>query len=820
MRDALARAAVSTAMSRGVRSGRIEVVEGGRRRAFGPADADLRATVTVNDPAAWRGPLRGSVGLGEGYVDGLWETDDLVALIRIAARELRDLDGLRGAVARSRGALHRLRRLVPENTRAGSRRNISAHYDLGNDLFATFLDERMMYSCAYFPRPGASLEEAQVAKLDRICDRLRLRRDSHLLEIGTGWGGLAVHAAREHGCRVTTTTISREQHELASRRVREAGLADRVTVLLEDYRDLRGRYDRLVSVEMIEAVGWQYFDDFFRRCDRLLAPDGADAAAGDHDRRLDLRGRERRPQLRQHPRLPRRLPALAGGDRRLRRPRHQHARGLARGHHRPLPADPGAPGASASSAPGSGCARAATTSASAASGTSTSPPRRRASASAGSATCRRCSPSRAGRERGGRGAPVGTGEPLLLIHGLGASGGGLGPGAGRCWRASARCWCWTCPASARRRRCPPGSSRRAANLAAALRAELRGARGRAAARRRQLARRLGRAGDGARRLGRLGDRDLPRRPLAGAAGPAQGRHPRPGPPPAPAGRSPACGSRPCARRALATFAAHPERIPAGAGRELVLGWIDSNGYDGANRAMRTHLFDPDGYPEDVPVTIAWGEHDRLVGPPKPHRRPAGARFLALPGVGHTPTWDDPELVARTLLEGSRARAHPQTSVIVERTENPQWLSNAYLVADPEAGTGVLIDGNDRARPAAGARRARRDRDHPHPRHPPPRRPRRRPRRGARAARQPAPGRPRRRPPPSSTRRSRCPRRRRQAAGAGASRSRRSTPPATPPATSPTSSTAPTSSPPTSSSRARSAARWRRARAASTTSGPR
>ena len=223
MRDALARTAVTQALRR-VRAGRIEVVEGGRRRGFGPAGAELRATVTIHDPAAWRGPLHGSVGLGETYVDGLWETDDLVSLIRIAARELRELDGLRRAVAGARGLLHRAQRLVPENTRTGARKNISAHYDLGNDLFASFLDERMMYSCAYFPREGASLEEAQVAKLDRICGQLRLGPDNHLLEIGTGWGGLAVHAAREHGCRVTTTTISREQHELATRRVREAGL--------------------------------------------------------------------------------------------------------------------------------------------------------------------------------------------------------------------------------------------------------------------------------------------------------------------------------------------------------------------------------------------------------------------------------------------------------------------------------------------------------------------------------------------------------------------------------------------------------------------
>jgi cyclopropane-fatty-acyl-phospholipid synthase len=273
MIDAAARAGVGAVLGR-VRSGRIDVVEGSRERSYGPADADLHATVTINDPAAWRGPLRGSVGLGEGYVGGLWETDDLVALIQIAARELRHLEGVRGAVARPRGLWHRARHLVPENTRPAARRNISAHYDLGNDLFAAFLDERMMYSCAYFPDRAASLEEAQLAKLDRICDRLRLGPESHLLEIGAGWGGMAIHAARRSGCRVTTTTISREQFELARRRVREAGLSDQVTVLLQDYRDLDGHFDRIVSVEMIEAVGWQYFDDYFRRCDQLLTDDG------------------------------------------------------------------------------------------------------------------------------------------------------------------------------------------------------------------------------------------------------------------------------------------------------------------------------------------------------------------------------------------------------------------------------------------------------------------------------------------------------------------------------------------------------------------
>ena len=273
MRDGLARAGIGQVLSR-VRAGEIEVFEGDRSRSFGERGADLKATVRINDPAAWRGPYRGSVGLGEGYVAGLWETDDLVTLIRIAARELRELDGLRGLVARPRGVWHKLRGLVPENTRAGARSNISAHYDLGNELFRAFLDERMMYSCAYWPAPEASLEDAQLAKLDRICDRLQLGPENHLLEIGTGWGGMAIHAARRSGCRVTTTTISKQQFELANQRVRDAGLEDQVTILLEDYRDLDGRYDRLVSVEMIEAVGWQYFDDYFRRCDELLTDDG------------------------------------------------------------------------------------------------------------------------------------------------------------------------------------------------------------------------------------------------------------------------------------------------------------------------------------------------------------------------------------------------------------------------------------------------------------------------------------------------------------------------------------------------------------------
>jgi cyclopropane-fatty-acyl-phospholipid synthase len=273
MRDRLARATVRLSLRR-LRAGRIEIVEDGRRRAYGPADAELRATVTIRNPAAWRGPLQGSVGLGEGYVDGLWQTDDLVALMRIAARQLGHASRLRGALAAWRGLLHRLARLVPENSRRNARQNISAHYDLGNELFASFLDERLVYSCALFAHPDVTLEEAQLAKLERICAMLELGPTDRLLEIGGGWGGLAIHAAREYGCCVTMATISREQQRLASERVSEAGLSDRVSVVLEDYRDLHGSFDKLVSVEMIEAVGWQHLDEFFGRCDALLAPGG------------------------------------------------------------------------------------------------------------------------------------------------------------------------------------------------------------------------------------------------------------------------------------------------------------------------------------------------------------------------------------------------------------------------------------------------------------------------------------------------------------------------------------------------------------------
>jgi cyclopropane-fatty-acyl-phospholipid synthase len=255
--------------------GRLELIEpDGRRFAFGDPASELSATVEVHSPAFYRAMLGGSVGMGEAYRDGVWDCDDTMTLTRIACRNLPGLDSLRHRFQTLLKPLQKTVWRVPRNTKAKSRRHISAHYDLGNDLFALYLDESMMYSSAWFPTPDATLGEAQVARLDRVCRALELSPEDHLLEIGTGWGGLAAHAASRFGCRVTTTTISREQREGALRRIADAGVEDRVTVLLEDYRDLRGRYDKLVSIEMIEAVGWQYFDEFFHRCSELVTPEG------------------------------------------------------------------------------------------------------------------------------------------------------------------------------------------------------------------------------------------------------------------------------------------------------------------------------------------------------------------------------------------------------------------------------------------------------------------------------------------------------------------------------------------------------------------
>jgi len=205
---------------------------------------------------------------------GSWSCSDLLGLVRIFLRNRDVLNTMDESLTRLKAPVHKLMHWFNRNTRAGSRKNISAHYDIGNDLFKLFLDDTMMYSSAYYASTDMTLHEAAVAKLDLVCKKLDLQPQDHVLEIGTGWGGLAIHAARHYGCTVTTTTISDEQYELASQRIKDEGLDDRITVLKQDYRDLSGQYDKLVSIEMIEAIGHQYMNTYFEKCCSLLKPDG------------------------------------------------------------------------------------------------------------------------------------------------------------------------------------------------------------------------------------------------------------------------------------------------------------------------------------------------------------------------------------------------------------------------------------------------------------------------------------------------------------------------------------------------------------------
>jgi cyclopropane-fatty-acyl-phospholipid synthase len=258
---------------RGISTGQLVVHEDGTTRTYGQGPPV--ATVHVKSPRIWRKLLRGSRGFAESYFEGMWDSPDVTAVVRLAARNVEGIDRLRRRLAPLRRPFQQIAAVATRTqTKRRARKSIAAHYDLGNDLFELMLDPTMMYSCAIFERPGMSLEEASIAKLERVCERLRLAPEDHVVEIGTGWGGFAVHAAVTRGCRVTTTTISREQHDWAVEAVRKAGVDHLVTVLLEDYRDLTGTYDKLVSLEMIEAVGWRHFGTFFRQCSDLLAPDG------------------------------------------------------------------------------------------------------------------------------------------------------------------------------------------------------------------------------------------------------------------------------------------------------------------------------------------------------------------------------------------------------------------------------------------------------------------------------------------------------------------------------------------------------------------
>jgi|SRR5215469_3454717 len=270
-------------MLRGLQGGTLELVCPHETYHFGlaqeTAEAPLRAVIAVHDESFFeRALFGGDIGLGESYMQGEWSSPDLVAVIRLAVRSLSRLEqGNRLFSLLSRMAniaRHRLR----ENSITGSRKNIHHHYDLGNEFYKLFLDPSMAYSCAYFEREDDALALAQLQKFDRICRKLRLSPEDHLLEIGTGWGGFTVHAATRYGCRITTTTISREQHDYAAEWFSEMGLSTgshpKVSLLHEDYRRLQGKYDKIVSIEMFEAVGLKHYDDYFGACDRLLASHG------------------------------------------------------------------------------------------------------------------------------------------------------------------------------------------------------------------------------------------------------------------------------------------------------------------------------------------------------------------------------------------------------------------------------------------------------------------------------------------------------------------------------------------------------------------
>ena len=274
--DTMSRRAVFRLLGN-LQCGSLTLHEGSQSWHFGDAAeaAGPQAEVHIHDPAVYRQILLGgSIATGEAYFQGRWSSPELTTVTRLFSANLAVLSGMDVSQSWTTRIGLRLAHLFNRNSLKGSRRNISAHYDLGNDFFRLFLDPTMRYSSALYADGATTLEEASVAKLDEICRQLELAPEDHLLEIGTGWGGMAVHAARNYGCRVTTTTISQEQYEYARDKVAAEGLEDRVTVLCEDYRNLSGQFDKLVSIEMIEAVGHQYYREYFQTCSQLLRPEG------------------------------------------------------------------------------------------------------------------------------------------------------------------------------------------------------------------------------------------------------------------------------------------------------------------------------------------------------------------------------------------------------------------------------------------------------------------------------------------------------------------------------------------------------------------
>lgn len=257
-----------------IQFGQIVVRDGADQWTFGP-DESLAAHITVRDSSFYRQVVfGGSIGAGEAYIDHLWDCDDLVVLSRIMVLNMDLLDRMERGLGWILQIFRLLAHAVNSNSRKGSKRNILAHYDLGNEMYRAFLDPTMMYSSAIYANGSSTLEEASHYKLETICEKLDLRATDRVIEIGSGWGGFAIHAARNYGCHVTTTTISDAQYAEAKSRIEAAGLTDRITLLQSDYRDLHGSFNKLVSIEMVEAVGRKYLPTFFKKCGELLAENG------------------------------------------------------------------------------------------------------------------------------------------------------------------------------------------------------------------------------------------------------------------------------------------------------------------------------------------------------------------------------------------------------------------------------------------------------------------------------------------------------------------------------------------------------------------
>ncbi|GAA4433800.1 cyclopropane-fatty-acyl-phospholipid synthase family protein [Bremerella cremea] len=263
------------ALSR-IDAGHVLIVDPLGQHQFGPSsDVELRAVVRIDDLRVYRRMIfGGTLAAAEAYLNGKWVCSDLTALLRIMARNLESLKGIEKRTSFWLGPWRKLQQWQTRNSKSGSRKNIAAHYDLSNEFFGLMLDESMMYSSAIYRNEQTPLAEASLAKLDRICRKLDIKPGSHVLEIGTGWGGFAEFAAKHYGCHVTTTTISEQQHEFARKRFKAAGLDDQITLLKSDYRDLTGQFDHVVSIEMIEAVGRDYLDTYFQKCASLLKPEG------------------------------------------------------------------------------------------------------------------------------------------------------------------------------------------------------------------------------------------------------------------------------------------------------------------------------------------------------------------------------------------------------------------------------------------------------------------------------------------------------------------------------------------------------------------